>query len=68
MKKLPCTGKDLDTIFTSITSGNTFWELNRSPIKNFDSNVHNIIFCGILTNKSIGVAISKKINHIAVIN
>ncbi len=68
MKNLSYTGKDLDTIFTSITSGYIFWELKRSPIKNFESNVNHIIFSGILTNKSIGIAISKKINHIVLIN
>lgn len=68
MKNLSYTGKDLNTIFTSITSSLIFWELKRSQIKNYESNVNHIIFSGILTNKSIGIAISKKINHIILVN
>lgn len=68
MKYLKYNGKDLDDIITSITSRPIFWELKRSAIRNFETNVHHIIFCGYLTNKSIGIALSQKINHIIAIN
>lgn len=64
MKKIVCSGKELDLLLSDISKNKQNWEIKRSENKNHETSISNLILCGRITNSTVGTAISKNISHI----